>query len=230
MRWDRLPTGGDGFYWMRSADSGERWAYVVEVYQCDNPPRVRYAADNIGIEDGTEVKELSGKYLFAGPIEEPSPPVALDEGRCAVCGWMLDRPAGTWSHDSGCVRGCCSMRPRPHRWYDPERAKREACATVEDAKAFLDECTRRDMGYGCIAWRDSDDNFVAHGELLDDRYRVEILDLLKPQDDYLHFDPVAQVEKLVSVERRSPRRVFSGSQGRELWNCGRPPSAEASQS
>jgi len=43
------------------------------------------------------------------------------ENRCAVCGWPLKERA-----DDGCVRGNCSMRPRPERLYAPERAKREA--------------------------------------------------------------------------------------------------------
>jgi hypothetical protein len=39
--------------------------------------------------------------------------------RCAVCGWTL-----VADREHGCVRGDCSMRPRPERLFDPERAKK----------------------------------------------------------------------------------------------------------
>jgi glutaredoxin len=44
-----------------------------------------------------------------------------DPTRCAVCGWKLAESA-----EQGCVRGNCSMRPRPERLYAPERAFEEA--------------------------------------------------------------------------------------------------------
>ena len=44
-----------------------------------------------------------------------------DASRCAVCGWPLAETA-----EEGCIRGCCSYRPRPSSLYAPERAKREA--------------------------------------------------------------------------------------------------------
>jgi hypothetical protein len=44
----------------------------------------------------------------------------LDLNRCAVCAWPLkDR------REDGCVRGDCSMRPRPERMYDAARAEAE---------------------------------------------------------------------------------------------------------
>lgn len=44
------------------------------------------------------------------------------DNRCAVCGWPL-----AMSRDEGtCVRGNCSMRPRPERLYAPARAAKEA--------------------------------------------------------------------------------------------------------
>lgn len=43
------------------------------------------------------------------------------DSRCAVCGWLLAE-----SVDKGCVRGNCSMRPRPAKLYAPERAAKEA--------------------------------------------------------------------------------------------------------
>lgn len=43
--------------------------------------------------------------------------------RCAVCGWPL-----MVSRAAGCVRGDCSMRPRPTVLYDPARAEREAAS------------------------------------------------------------------------------------------------------
>lgn len=44
-----------------------------------------------------------------------------DRNRCAVCGWGLAD-----SRETGCVRGDCSMRPRPENLYDLARAEREA--------------------------------------------------------------------------------------------------------
>ena len=43
-----------------------------------------------------------------------------DINRCAICGWPLSD-----SVDNGCVRGNCSMRPFPDRYYDAARAKQE---------------------------------------------------------------------------------------------------------
>lgn len=40
--------------------------------------------------------------------------------RCAVCGFTLSA-----ERDGGCVRGDCSMRPRPAVLFDPDRAARE---------------------------------------------------------------------------------------------------------
>ncbi len=41
--------------------------------------------------------------------------------RCAVCGWPLAE-----TQDKGCLPGDCGMRPLPKRYYDPERAAKEA--------------------------------------------------------------------------------------------------------
>jgi hypothetical protein len=55
-------------------------------------------------------------------LVEPLPQEAQDdESRCAVCGWPLAATA-----PDGCVRGNCSMRPLPSRWYATERARRES--------------------------------------------------------------------------------------------------------
>lgn len=47
--------------------------------------------------------------------------IVRDPNRCAVCGWTL---AATMR--DGCVRGNCSMRPRPVELYDAKRAEEEA--------------------------------------------------------------------------------------------------------
>ena len=52
--------------------------------------------------------------------KEEAPRDVLDPNRCAVCGWSL-----ATSREEGCVRGNCSLRPRPERLYDSERAWRE---------------------------------------------------------------------------------------------------------
>ena len=51
---------------------------------------------------------------------EEAPRDILDPNRCAVCGWLL-----ATSREEGCVSGSCSLRPRPERLYDSERAWRE---------------------------------------------------------------------------------------------------------
>ena len=53
-----------------------------------------------------------------------------DPTRCAVCGWML-----AVSLDKGCVRGNCSLRPLPKRWYAPERAAQEGYGDHSPARA-----------------------------------------------------------------------------------------------
>ena len=53
----------------------------------------------------------------------PEPPFVDDESRCAVCGWPLALPPST---AGTCLRGNCSMRPRPERLYAPERAAKES--------------------------------------------------------------------------------------------------------
>lgn len=64
--------------------------------------------------------DIRAKYPHPTPVTA----AALDDSRCAICGWPLQAPppnASTW----GCVRGDCSQRPMPERLYDPERAARE---------------------------------------------------------------------------------------------------------
>ena len=48
-------------------------------------------------------------------------PMQLDPERCAICAWPLKATVA-----EGCVRGNCSMRPTPAKFYDPARATREA--------------------------------------------------------------------------------------------------------
>ena len=52
--------------------------------------------------------------------KEEAPRDILDPNRCAVCGWPL-----ATTREEGCVSGSCSLRPRPERLYDSERAWRE---------------------------------------------------------------------------------------------------------
>lgn len=54
-------------------------------------------------------------------------PAVDDESRCAICAWPLMTDEGP---DLGCVRGNCSMRPFPRRYYSLERAMREYGAVL----------------------------------------------------------------------------------------------------
>jgi len=72
-----------------------------------------------------------------GIVPESALPVPqLDPHRCAVCGWGLVEKGG-----QGCWRGNCSMRPRPKRLYDPDRAKAEAIGRCEHGVPVSAECT-----------------------------------------------------------------------------------------
>lgn len=53
------------------------------------------------------------------PAETPAAQ-EQDKSRCAICGWPLMSTV-----ENGCVRGNCSMRPLPKRYYDAERARKE---------------------------------------------------------------------------------------------------------
>jgi hypothetical protein len=63
------------------------------------------------------------------------------EPRCAICGWPLVEDV-----QKGCVRGNCSQRPWPARFYDPERADREYGHEVSEKQLPLPavalECER----------------------------------------------------------------------------------------
>lgn len=61
-----------------------------------------------------------------------SDPRVAEAGRCAVCGWPLMATV-----DDGCIVGNCSMRPRPARFHDPERAARDryVASDVDKARA-----------------------------------------------------------------------------------------------
>lgn len=59
-----------------------------------------------------------------------SPQVSHDDPkRCAVCGWTLADEAM-----NGCVRGNCSLRPLPGRFYSPARAKAEYAPYLDNDK------------------------------------------------------------------------------------------------
>ena len=69
-----------------------------------------------GADRGCVVIDMHGIAL----AKEEAPRDILDPNRCAVCGWPL-----ATSREEGCVSGSCSLRPRPERLYDSERALRE---------------------------------------------------------------------------------------------------------
>ena len=62
--------------------------------------------------------------------QDAPPPSPQNPYLCAVCGWLLAE-----SVDKGCVRGNCSMRPRPQNLYDKERAYRERAEAVQGQDA-----------------------------------------------------------------------------------------------
>jgi hypothetical protein len=74
--------------------------------------------------EGAVITAESALNKSAALLDPQHAPVD-DESRCAVCGWKLaeSTPAGTLTR--GCVRGNCSLRPRPEKLYAPERAARE---------------------------------------------------------------------------------------------------------
>jgi hypothetical protein len=61
-----------------------------------------------------------------------------DPNRCAVCGWTLSP-----SRDLGCVRGDCSMRPKPETFYDADRAAEEYAAARAHDCDLGDQCPRQ---------------------------------------------------------------------------------------
>jgi hypothetical protein len=72
------------------------------------------------------------EHWLSTSAESPS----LDVMRCAVCGWPLAQLAKL-----GCVRGNCSLRPRPVVLYDPARAAAESPASPQpkrDPNVYLD--------------------------------------------------------------------------------------------
>lgn len=82
----------------------------------DSDPRVMATAGPIGAAQ-------ADLWIALGlDLDEEHARLQADiDSRCAVCGWPLAE-----SVEEGCVRGNCSMRPRPGWLYAPERAKREA--------------------------------------------------------------------------------------------------------
>lgn len=76
-------------------------------------------------------RELGQAAERIGELRLPAMQIAHvdDLNRCAVCGWALDSSLPVGSHTrSGCVRGNCSLRPRPAKLYAPERAEYEAAS------------------------------------------------------------------------------------------------------
>lgn len=71
--------------------------------------------------------------LTAPEVDDHRRLVEDDDTRCAVCGWTLaERP------EQGCVRGNCSQRPLPDRFYAPTRARLEYAPYLDgDARAAV---------------------------------------------------------------------------------------------
>ena len=85
---------------------------------------VRAAALRAAVELAGQIDPIF--YMHeSGRVECVYPPskVEKDDARCAICGW----PLATRLED-GCIRGNCSRRPPPDRFYDAERAYREKCS------------------------------------------------------------------------------------------------------
>jgi hypothetical protein len=70
-----------------------------------------------------------------------------DESRCAVCAWPL-----ALTIKVGCVRGACSLRPPPERYYAPERAKREADERTGRAQTAGNRGCQREDCVGFCYW------------------------------------------------------------------------------
>lgn len=71
---------------------------------------------------GPVMSDAEAATILLGPatlVERTTPQEDSAEFRCAICGWPLD-PNGKF-----CVRGNCSQRPLPDRFYDPKRVKAE---------------------------------------------------------------------------------------------------------
>ena len=78
------------------------------------------AIDRANDEIDVASNRLGWRVILAlmDAYEEPQ---LRDQSRCAVCGCPLAK-----SIDKGCIRGNCSMRPRPIKLYDVDRAELES--------------------------------------------------------------------------------------------------------
>jgi hypothetical protein len=89
----------------------------------DKPTRGVSVFFRVWLRPGTERRfcDLAGAEIKPpGRVSVGTDGPPDDESRCAVCGWGL-----VADEKDDCVRGNCSMRPRPPRLYAPERAKKE---------------------------------------------------------------------------------------------------------
>lgn len=105
--------------------NGDRVVYAGEEYERD-----LRAAATLMREQAAEIERLRtvirvGGAMLRAEVAALGGPLLVevdrDPNRCAVCGWKLAA-----SREDGCVRGDCSMRPRPAVLYDEERAAAEA--------------------------------------------------------------------------------------------------------
>lgn len=67
-----------------------------------------------------DVRAAAIDRLIRGVVPADPPEERKDANRCAVCGWEVRERV-----EDGCVRGNCSMRPIPKRFYDADRAASE---------------------------------------------------------------------------------------------------------
>ncbi len=59
-----------GYYWLARRET--RFPTIVEVYQCDEVLRLRYAHYFADLENGMAVSETLGQFCWLGPIDEPA--------------------------------------------------------------------------------------------------------------------------------------------------------------
>jgi hypothetical protein len=94
---------------LAAAERGSNWIGSTHI-RVDDAEHKRVSDEIQAIVDAVRTDVAR----FGGPMTTD------DDSRCAVCGWPL-----VMSLEDGCIRGNCSMRPRPERLYAPERAKKE---------------------------------------------------------------------------------------------------------
>ena len=99
------------------------WAGDREKFDAEYPQWILDAAAELFAHDMCDAWAWN-EYVSAAAVIitrhfNAQPPAALIE-RCAICGWPLQALP-----ERGCVKGNCSQRPFPKRFYDFERACQE---------------------------------------------------------------------------------------------------------